>query len=55
MIDRRHFCFALGAAALLPQKLLAATDTEVFVAEMYRNAHNQTMPYRLFVPPAYET
>jgi predicted peptidase len=54
MLDRRHFCLALSAAAVLPRRLLAATDTEVFVAEMYRNAREQTMPYRLFVPPAYD-
>src|SRR6266850_3089090 len=53
-LRRRSFCFALGAAAFLPRRLLAAPDTEVFVAEMYRNARNQTMPYRLFVPPAYD-
>src|SRR5439155_9287145 len=52
--NRRHFCFALGAAAFLPRRLLAAADPEVFVAEMYRNARNQTIPYRLFVPPAYD-
>ena len=54
IFNRRHFCLALGAAALLPRRLLAAADTEIFVAEMYRNARNQTMPYRLFVPPAYD-
>jgi predicted peptidase len=54
IFNRRHFCFALGAAALLPRKLFAATDTKVFVAEIYRNARNQTMPFRLFVPPAYD-
>jgi predicted peptidase len=53
-LNRRHFCFALGAAALLPRKLSAVTDTEVFVAEIYRNARTQTLPYRLFVPPTYD-
>jgi predicted peptidase len=55
IFNRRDFCLALSAAAaLLPRRLLAATDTEVFVAEMYRNSRNQTIPYRLFVPPAYD-
>jgi predicted peptidase len=55
IFNRRDFCLALSAAAaLLPRRLLAATDIEVFVAEMYRNARNQTMPYRLFIPPAYD-
>jgi predicted peptidase len=53
-ISRRYFCLALGAATLLPRNLFAAADAEVFVAEMHRNARNQTMPYRLFVPPAYD-
>ena len=54
IFSRRHFCLALGAAVLLPRRLLFAADTEVFVAETYRNARKQTMPYRLFVPPAYD-
>src|SRR5712691_1020104 len=54
ILNRRHFCFALGTAALLPRRLLAVAETEVFVPEMYRNGANQTMPYRLFVPPAYD-
>ena len=54
ILDRRHFCFALGAAAFLPRRRLDIADTEVFVAEMFRNARNQTMPYRLFVPSTYD-
>ena len=54
MINRRSFCFALGAAALQPRKALLADNTEVFSAETYRNLRNQTMPYRLFAPPAYD-
>src|SRR6266849_7198240 len=54
IFSRRHFCLALGAAVLLPRRLRFAADTEVFVAETYRNARKQTMPYRLFVPPAYD-
>ncbi len=54
ILTRRSFCLAIGAAALLPRKLLAAANTEVFVAEIFRNARNQTMPYRLFVPPSYD-
>ena len=53
-LSRRSFCFALGAAGFLPRRLLAGADNEVFVAEMYRNARNQTMPNRLFVPPGYD-
>jgi hypothetical protein len=36
--SRRHFCFALAAATLLPRELFAVTDTEVLVAEMDRSA-----------------
>ena len=54
MIDRRNFCFLLGTAALLHRGPIRADEPEVFTAETYRNARNQTMPYRLFTPPAYE-
>lgn len=54
MINRRNFCFALGAAALLHRDSIRASDPEVFAAESYRNSRNQTMPYRLFKPPAYD-
>ena len=54
MINRRTFCFALGAAAFLHRGSIRASDSEAFTAESYRNSHNQTMPYRLFVPPTYD-
>src|SRR5947207_2911151 len=54
MINRRNFCFALGAAALLHRGSIRASEAEVFTAETYRNSRNQMMPYRLFVPPAYD-
>ena len=54
MINRRNFCFALGAAALLHRGSIRAFNPEAFTAETYRNSRNQTMPYRLFVTPAYD-
>jgi predicted peptidase len=53
-IDRRNFCFGLGAAAFLHRGSIRADEPEVFTAETYRNARNQTMRYRLVVPSAYE-
>jgi len=50
MINRRNFCFALGAAALLHRGSSRANQPEVFTAETFRNSRNRTMPYRLFVP-----
>jgi len=54
MINRRNFCFALGAAALLHRGSRRAIEPELFTAETFRNSRNQTMPYRLFVPSAYD-
>jgi predicted peptidase len=54
MISRRTFCFGLGAAAFLRRASIRVSDPEVFTAESYRNSHDQTMPYRLFVPPTYD-
>lgn len=54
MINRRNFCFTLAAAALLQRAPIRPNEPEVFTAEIYRNSHNQTIPYRFFVPPVYD-
>ena len=52
-LDRREFCAALGATLLLPPKLIFS-QSEVFAARTYQNSRGQSLPYRLFVPQAYD-
>ncbi len=53
MLDRREFCLALGATLLLPERI-AFAQSEGFIAKLYRNAREQSLPYRLFVPDPYD-
>ncbi len=53
MINRREFCLAFGAAALLPNRIIVAQGTSVFQAKTYQNSRRETMPYRLFIPQGY--
>ena len=46
---------ALGCIALmLPAVARAQSGGDRFEARVYRNAKGNTMPYRLFIPPAYD-
>jgi predicted peptidase len=53
MVDRRCFCLTLGAMVLLTRRALPHQTTE-FQALTYRNSRRESLPYRLFVPKAYD-
>ena len=55
MNTRREFCSFLGVALLgLNRKLIAQQEND-FVAKSFQSSGGQRMPYRLFIPPKYES
>ena len=53
MVDRRSFCLTVGAMLMVSRRALPAQTTD-FQAMTYRNARRESLPYRLFVPKAYD-
>jgi predicted peptidase len=53
MIDRRTFCLALTTSLLVPSWKLKAQDSG-FQPRTFKNASNESLPYRLFIPLRYE-
>lgn len=54
MINRREFCSIFAGVFLSTPDLSNEKNSDVFIAETFRNARGEKMPYRLFVPPAYD-
>ncbi len=44
---------SVGAALLLPKRIVVAQKASVFLTKIYKDSRGTTMPYRLFVPHPY--
>jgi predicted peptidase len=54
MINRRVFCSVFAGAFLLRRTISDGRGSDIFIAETFRNARGEKMPYRLFVPRSYD-